>query len=163
MPSRSSRPSAAIAKHTYHSLPGRPSIGCAMSAVTCFSVGDPVIHRGSATPSGRLSMTNLLEVRHVGPGTEILEDTVGTLAAHALREAAVRVVEIAEHDRVGRTDLLAGRLDLAVLDRLAGLDRGVLGDVDALDAEAALLHHAARPHRSEEHTSELQSRLHLVC
>src|ERR1041384_4415018 len=150
MPSRSSRQSAAIAKQTYHSLPGRPSIGWAMSAVICLSVGDPVIHRGSVAPSGRLSIANLLEVGHVGPGAQIVEDAVGALAAHPLRDLAVRIVEIAEHDRVGRAHLLARRLDVAVADRrrwLAALDRGVLGGGDALDAQAALLHHAARPHR----------------
>src|SRR5215510_2044703 len=107
MPSRSSRPSAANAKHTYHSLPGRPSIGWAMSAVICLSVGDPAIQRGSATPSGRLSMANFLEVGHVGPGAQIVEDSVGARAVGALRDLAVQVVEIAEHDRVGRAYLLA--------------------------------------------------------
>src|SRR5256885_14001705 len=130
MPSRSSRPSTAIANSTYHSLPGLPSIGAAMSAVTCLRVGEPVIQRGSMTPSGSLSMANLLEVGDVGPGAEILEDAVGALAAHVLGDPAVRVVEIAEHDRVGRADLLARGLDLAVLDRLAGLDRRVLGRGD---------------------------------
>src|ERR1051325_12176537 len=123
MPSRSSRPSAAIAKHAYHSLVGLPSIGWAMSAVTCLSVGDPDIHCGSMTPSGSLSMANLLEVGNVGPGAEVVEDLVGALAVHELVSAAVRVVEIAERDRVGRAHLLACRLDLAVLHRLARLDR----------------------------------------
>src|SRR5205809_5819376 len=41
-------------------------------------------------------------------------------------------------------------------------------DVPRIEARAPVLHpdpHLARPHavRSEEHTSELQSRLHLVC
>src|SRR2546429_4317188 len=31
------------------------------------------------------------------------------------------------------------------------------------DTELVAVHDAARPFRSEEHTSELQSRLHLVC
>src|SRR5262245_47518485 len=114
MPSRSMRPSTAIAKHTYHSLPGRPSIGRAMSAVTCLSVGDPAIHRGSSTPSGSLSMANLLEVGDVGLGAQLVEDLVCTLAAHPLRDGALGVVEIAEHDRVGRAHLLARGLDLAV-------------------------------------------------
>src|SRR5262249_7526912 len=116
MPSRSSRPSAATAKHAYHSLVGLPSIGCAMSAVTCLSVGDPAIHRGSVTPSGSLSMANLLEVGDVGARAEVVEDLVGALSVHELMGAAVRVVEVAEHDRVGRAHLLARGLDLAVLD-----------------------------------------------
>src|ERR1044071_4157689 len=146
MPSRSSRPSAAIAKHAYHSLPGLPSIGWAMSAETCLSVGEPSIQRGSMAPSGSF-MANLLEVGDVGAGAEILEDAIRTLAAHVLRDLAVRIVEIAEYDRVGRADLLTRGLDLAVLDRLARPVRGVLGGGDPLDAQTALLHHAARAHR----------------
>src|SRR6185295_5225599 len=106
MPSRSMRPSTAMPNSTYHSLPGRPSIGRAMSAGTCLSVGDPAIHRGSRTPSGSLSMANLLEVGDVGFGTQLVEDLVRTLAAHPLRDGALGVVEIAEHDRVGRAHLL---------------------------------------------------------
>src|ERR1044071_5884909 len=80
MPSRSSRPSAAIAKQTYQSLPGLPSIGWAMSAVTCLRVGAPEIQRGSVAPSGSF-MANLLEVGDVGAGAEVLEDAVGAPAA----------------------------------------------------------------------------------
>src|SRR5215831_5732273 len=115
MPSRSSRQSEATAKHAYHSLVGLPSIGWAMSAVICLSVGDPAIHCGSTTPSGSLSMANLLEVGNVGTGAEVLEDLVAALVVQELVRPAVLVVEIAEHDRVGRAHLLACRLDLAVL------------------------------------------------
>src|SRR3954468_20942058 len=111
MPSRSIRPSTAMANSTYHSLPGRPSIGRAMSAVICLSVGDPVIHRGSSTPSGRLSMADLLEVGDVGLGSQLVEDFVRTLAAHVLRDGTLGVVEVTEHDRVGRAHLLARGLD----------------------------------------------------
>src|ERR1700753_2427202 len=98
MPSRSRRPSSAIANSTYHSLPGLPSIGRAMSAVTWPSVGEPAIQRGSVTPSGSLSMTNLLEIGDVGPGPEIFEHAVGALVVHPLRDLALGVVEIAEPD-----------------------------------------------------------------
>src|ERR1043165_10034159 len=117
-----------------------------MSAETCLSVGEPSIQRGSVAPSGSF-MANLLEVGDIGASPEILEDAIRALAAHVLRDLAVRIVEIAEHDRVSRADLLARGLDLTVLDRRAGLDRGVLGRGDALDAQAALLHNAARGHR----------------
>src|SRR5262249_29053380 len=43
--------------------------------------------------------------------------------------------------------LLAGGLDVAVDEIALLLEGGVLGQLDALHAEAALLHHAARPHR----------------
>src|SRR3954469_5417366 len=107
MPSRSSRQSTATANSAYHSLPGRPSIGRAMSSVTCLRVGAPAIHRGSVTPSGSLSMANLLEVGDVGPRAQLVEDSVRALAAHALRDRALGIVEIAKHDRVGRAHLLA--------------------------------------------------------
>src|SRR4249920_437229 len=98
MPSRSSRQSAAIANIAYHSLVGLPSIGRAMSAVTCERVGEPAIHRGSVTPSGSLSMANLLEVGDVGPGAQIVEDAVRALALRPARDLTVQIVEIAEHD-----------------------------------------------------------------
>src|SRR5882724_11673504 len=107
MPSRSSRQSTATANSAYHSLPGRPSIGRALSSVTCARVGAPAIHRGSVTPSGSLSMANLLEVGDVGPGAQIVEDSVRAFVLHPLRNLAVGIVEIAEHDRVGRAHLLA--------------------------------------------------------
>src|SRR5215475_6782466 len=148
-----SRALPATAKHAYHSRPGLPSIGAAMSTVIWWSVGEPMVHCGSVAPSDSLSMANLLEVSDVGAGAEVFEDAVGALTVHQLPDPAVLVVEIAEHDRVGRAHLLAGGLDLAILQldlavlQLAGLDRGVLGGGDPLHAQAALLHHAARPHR----------------
>src|SRR2546429_6955169 len=44
-----------------------------------------------------------------------------------------------------------------------GLDRGVQGGIDQLYERSLSPADAQRPERSEEHTSELQSRLHLVC
>src|SRR6185503_13042703 len=108
MPSRLSRHSAAIANIAYHSLVGLPSRGRAMSSLICLRVGDPAIHRGSVTPSGSLSMSNLLEVGDVGPGAQVFEDSIRTLAAHVLRDVALGVVEVAEHDGVRRAHLLAG-------------------------------------------------------
>src|SRR3954465_7723880 len=120
------------ARHAYHTRPGLPSSGAGMSTVSWWSVGEPVVHRGSVASSGRLAMANLLEVGHVGAGTEVVEDAVRALAVGELADLALLVVEIAEHDRVGRAHLLAGGLDLAVLQRLAGLDRGVLAGGDPL-------------------------------
>src|SRR3989449_10995859 len=71
--------------------------------------------------------------------------------------------------RVLRRELLGEAEDLlgVVLPELLGRDRG---EADAIDDGAGpprLAHtaavHLADLHRSEEHTSELQSRLHLVC
>src|SRR2546422_4093282 len=59
-----------------------------------------------------------------------------------------------------------------LIDRMLGGDRGALARLmtlvenraPGLPALMSRLHpHTGRAHRSEEHTSELQSRLHLVC
>src|SRR2546429_5790447 len=44
-----------------------------------------------------------------------------------------------------------------------GCGSGSLGGVRLDDAAIDRRHYRRNPHRSEEHTSELQSRLHLVC
>src|SRR3546814_4835892 len=67
------------------------------------------------------------------------------------------VLDIAKADGLRRTGTFAGGADLAVANLAAVLVGGNLGDANALDAIRALLHHAAIAHRSEEHTSELQS------
>src|SRR5262245_7494348 len=60
-----------------------------------------------------------------------------------LGDPAVLVGEVAEHDRLGRAGVLAGRRDLAV-DEVAALVLGLdLLVLDALHAVRALLHHAA--------------------
>src|SRR5262245_1073706 len=74
-----------------------------------------------------------------------------------LRHAAVRVVDVAEYDRLGRAGRLAGGLNLAV-PHPAVLDFGRdLGAHDALEAERAFLHHAARTDGDFRVARELQA------
>src|SRR6267142_516013 len=68
------------------------------------------------------------------------------------------VVDVAEHDRLRRTGLLAGGGDLAVLDRPVLLLGGDARRVDPLHAVGALLHDAARSHRDIRVPSQLQDR-----
>src|SRR5204862_6822011 len=74
------------------------------------------------------------------------------------RHAAARVVEIAKHDRVRRTRLLARRLNLAVADRPIVLYRFDSRAVDPLHAVRALLHHAAAADADVGIASKLQAR-----
>src|SRR5690349_393229 len=74
---------------------------------------------------------------------EILEDPIVALARLRLHDAAVRIVQIAEDDRVGRARGGAGGHDLAVPDRAVLPLRVDARLVDALHAVGALLHDAA--------------------
>ena len=66
----------------------------------------------------------------------------------SLRDPAVRVVQVAEDDRLGRARRLAGGHDLAVADRPAlAFSASMRAGADALHAVGALLHHAAAAHR----------------
>src|SRR5437016_5880138 len=57
------------------------------------------------------------------------------------------VVQIAEHDRLRRAGLRAGRCDVAVTHTAVLEARAVLGAPDALHAEGALLHHTLLAYR----------------
>src|SRR5262245_39513324 len=92
--------------------------------------------RAGVAPS---CVLHLREIAHVRPRPEFFEHAIVATAAVEPRDPAVGIGQIAEHDRLGRTDLLARRLDLAVRDRAPLLLRRQLGPLDALDAEAALL------------------------
>src|SRR5207249_2846601 len=67
------------------------------------------------------------------------------------------VVQVAEHDRLGRAGLLAGRHDLAVADPAALLLGGDPSLHDALHAVRALLHHPAAPHGDVGIVEQLQA------
>src|SRR5512143_3793150 len=135
MKSRSARP--AIARHAHHARPGRVSIGRAMSCVIAYRLG-----RDSA--DGR--MADPLQVEDAWPGAELLEDVVGAAALRQGGDPARRVAQVAEDDRRRRARLLAGGADLAVGERPPGELDGALARLDALHAQAALLHDAARAH-----------------
>src|SRR5262249_60673375 len=75
-----------------------------------------------------------------------------------LLHAAVRVVDVTEDDRFGRAGRLAGGLNLAVLHSAVLFFRLDLGVQDALEAERAFLHHAARTDGDFGIARELQAR-----
>ena len=78
---------------------------------------------------------------------QLVEQAVVPVAGLQLRDAALGVVDVAEHDRLRRAGRLAGGHHVAVL-HLAALVLGVdAGAADALHAVGALLHDAARAHR----------------
>src|SRR5262249_6997417 len=88
----------------------------------------------------------IAETREVGrarPRAELGEQVVAALLGLCSRDAAFRIVDVSEHDRLGRADLLAGREDLAVSDRTVLLFRFDPRAIDALNAVGALLHDAA--------------------
>src|SRR4051812_21583408 len=107
-----------MAKQIHHAFPGRASMGLATSSVTSCKEGSPSTHSGggsvsaggtmgtrreSSAPSSRASsyptgMAHLLQIRNVGSRAELFEHLVRPLAMRQERHAALRVLEIAEHD-----------------------------------------------------------------
>src|SRR6186997_3301909 len=67
-------------------------------------------------------------------GVQLVEQDVAARARLLLRDRGVGLVEVAEHDGLGRTHLLAGGLDLAVADVAALVLRIDPGLVHALHA-----------------------------
>ena len=90
---------------------------------------------------------------------ELAEQRVVARLGLQLRDAAVRIVQVAEHDRLGRAGLLAGGLDLAVADAaVLASRRRSCARVDALHAVGALLHDAAAAHRDVGIAPQLEAR-----
>src|SRR5204862_1240344 len=80
-------------------------------------------------------------------GVELFEHVIRAFVVRQLRHRPIRVGRVAKGDRARRTALRARdrelvRLELAMLER-----RAILGLADALDAEAALLHHTLAANR----------------
>src|SRR3989338_1356319 len=90
---------------------------------------------------GRLARSDIrlasLEIDHRRLGAQFCQEPEGTMAARQLAGPAVRVVQVTEDQRAGRTGFGAGRLNLAVGHRAALGPRLVLGAADALNAEGA--------------------------
>ena len=77
-----------------------------------------------------------------------VEQPVGARQGLQFRHAAVRVVQVAEHNGLGRTALLAGGLNFAVVEgAVAFALRRDPRVFDPLDAVGAFFHDAAHPHR----------------
>src|SRR5215204_4733679 len=91
----------------------------------------------------RVHVADRGEIRGTRPRVELGEERVVAHLGLELRHAARFIVQVAEHDRLRRTGLLAGGLDLAIADAAALLFALDLRLVDPLHAVGALLHHAA--------------------
>src|SRR5262245_7392957 len=99
-----------------------------------------------ATRDLRVRVPDLAEVRGARPRVDLGQERVVRRPRLPAADRALRVVDVAEDDGLGRADLLAGGLDLPFLDRpvlVLGVDAGA---VDALDAVRALLHDPAAAH-----------------
>src|SRR4051794_31756806 len=86
------------------------------------------------------------EIAGARPCIQLLEQYVVEYSRLAARDGTVRVVDIAEDNRLGRAALLAGGDDFAVVERTLfalGVDDGM---ADALQAIGAFLHDAAPAH-----------------
>src|SRR5262249_5988589 len=89
------------------------------------------------------TVPNQSEIGHRWPHVQLSEDLITAPPAGQLGHPAVGIFQVAEHDRLRGTGLLASRLD----DTIAGKPaRFALGILDSLHAEGAFLHDAARPH-----------------
>src|SRR5262245_28997206 len=90
----------------------------------------------------RVHVANRTQVGRAWTRVQLAEQRVVPRLGLQPGDAARRIVQIAEDDRVGGTDLLTRRLDLAVADRTIFFFGVDLRLVDALHAVGALLHHA---------------------
>src|SRR5437868_1012985 len=91
----------------------------------------------------RVRVSDRAEIGGPRAGVQLAEQRVIAYLALQPGDAARRIVEIAEHDRVGRTGLLACGLDFAVANAPVLLFRFDPRAVDSLHAVRAFLHHAA--------------------
>ena len=62
----------------------------------------------------RIQVPHRRQIRRPRPRVQLGQQRVVALLGLQLRDAAVRIVQVAEDDRLGRAGLLAGGLDLAV-------------------------------------------------
>ena len=90
----------------------------------CAGAGDRRCDRRMASMSDialvtqlRVDVPDRREIRRPRPRVQLAEQRVVALLGLQLRDAARRIVQVAEDDRVGRAGLLARGLDLAVADR----------------------------------------------
>src|SRR4029434_1587143 len=73
-------------------------------------------------------------------------------------DGGLAIVNIAKHDRLGRTGGLTCGLDFTVADRTIFLFRVYLRDIDALHTVGAFFHDATAPHRDVGVSHRLQAR-----
>src|SRR5579883_1077246 len=91
----------------------------------------------------RIRITDRREVGRPGPRVQVAEERIVERGALELRDLAIRIVDVAEDNRLGRASRLTCRQNVAVVNRsssLLGIDPG---SVDPLDTVGALFHHPA--------------------
>src|SRR6267142_1914886 len=165
IPPRLSRAASAMPKQIHQPLPGRASMGCAISSVISPSVGWPSTQWvGASTWSSvrfgfmgsivivealiRLFsaplhwVSDFFEIGDIGPRSEVFEHLITALTALQLRDTAAGIFQIAEHNGLRGARLLAGGLYVAIGERAHALERLVFRQLNPLDAEAALFHDA---------------------
>src|SRR5216684_1046472 len=116
------------------------------------------LRRGASRPGPRLRAFEVVDLQ-----AEVIEPVALGIGVRGFLRAlpaddrdvdvAVREVDLARQLAVAAADLLQPE---SLLEQLRGHERVFRGDCDMPNSRHAYL-------RSEEHTSELQSRLHLVC
>src|SRR5437588_9184212 len=114
---------------------------------TTASLGFSIGARLSAISQLRIHISDRGEIRSARTCVELAEERVVSDLGLQLRDAAVRIVQIAKDNRLRRTGLLTGGLNFAVLDPAILFFRLNPGAVDSLHAVRALFHHAAASHR----------------
>src|SRR6185436_11911370 len=119
MPSSSALDESASPIH--HRPEGLASSAPQTSRVTSAADLLPAISGGWTSAAS--AMPDQLQVPNCRLGIQIFKDAIGTAAGGGRRDAALRIVQIAEDDRLGRTHLLARRLDRAVGERLTEASR----------------------------------------
>ncbi len=102
--------------------------------------------RSHAMSSSGLELRNLREIGGSRPRVQFSKQTVIQWRGAHLRHAAVCIIDVAEHDCLGRTSLRACWRDLTIANGAIGFLRVNLHRVDPLNAVGAFLHHAAAAH-----------------
>src|SRR5215813_15092872 len=93
-----------------------------------------------------LRIPDFFWVPHIGAGSEFLQHHVMTPVLLKSRDQAVGILHVSENNRSRGAGLLACRLDVAFKHLALLLQSDILGELNSLHAETALLHHAPRAH-----------------
>src|SRR6266508_2028985 len=123
--------------------PGRPARTGSGSRGSTFATSVAVTAMGQL----RVGVPDPDQVGGAGPGAELVQEVVAPLAGMPGGHLGLGVAQVPEADGLGRAGLLAGGLDLAVLDAPPGPAGRDALPLDALHAVGAFLHDATRAHR----------------
>src|SRR5690242_4765571 len=106
-----------------------------------------------------MGVCELCQVTRTRPRVELAEEDVIARRAFRLTHSTLRVIEVAKHDRLRRTNCLARREYLAVSQWTILALGGDAAPNDSLQAVIALLHHAAHANRDFWIPLRVQARL----